>query len=90
MIINKLIQDFNWGMTPMSQEKKTLAIANFLKIFDAHTFGEKPRSFQKFESGDDVSPTTSREKEFLWWRWVEQGRLHSLYALGVKSGATNA
>ena len=86
MIINKLIQDFSLGMTNEPREEDT-RYCQLLKNFDAHTFRKKLVPFRSSESGDDA-PTTSKKKNFC--VALRTGTTYSLYALGVKSGATNA
>ena len=86
MIITKQITDFSLGMTNEPREEDT-RYCQLLKNFDAHTFRKKLVPFRSSESGDDA-PTTSKKKNFC--VALRTGTTYSLYALGVKSGVTNA
>ena len=85
-ILQKQINDFSLGMTNESREPDT-RYAQLLKNFDAHTYKRKLVPFRSSEDGDDAG-NTSKKKNFC--VALRTGTTHSLYALGVKSGATTA
>lgn len=82
----QIIREFSLGMTNEPREADT-RYAQLIKNFDAHTFKNKLVPFRSSESGDDA-PTTSKKKNFA--VALRTGSTYSLYALGVKSGVTNA
>ena len=85
-ILQKQINDFSLGMTNESREPDT-RYAQLLKNFDAHTYKRKLVPFRSSEDGDDAG-NTSKKKNFC--VALRTGTTYSLYALGVKSGATTA
>src|SRR3990167_2699762 len=86
LLITKKINDFSLGMTSELRDPDT-RYASLLKNFDAHTYKRKLVPFRSSEDGDDAG-NTSKKKNFC--VALRTGTTHSLYALGVKSGATTA
>lgn len=86
LIITKQINDFSLGMTNEARDPDT-RYAQLIKNFDAHTYKRKLVPFRSSEDGDDAG-NTSKKKNFC--VALRTGTTHSLYALGVKSGATTA
>ena len=86
LLITKKINDFSLGMTSELRDPDT-RYASLLKNFDAHTYKRKLVPFRSSEDGDDAG-NTSKKKNFC--VALRTGTTYSLYALGVKSGATTA
>ena len=86
LLIHKKINDFSLGITNELRDPDT-RYASLLKNFDAHTYKHKLVPFRSSEDGDDAG-NTSKKKNFA--IALRTGTTHSLYALGVKSGATTA
>lgn len=85
------LNDFSGGMVndPRLENYK---FSQLTKNFDAHTFQKKLVPFRNSESGDDA-PTTSQKQAFcvaLCKDLSATANPYALFALGVKTGLTNA
>src|SRR3990167_1427798 len=80
------IRDFSLGMTSDAREPDT-RFSQLIKNFDAHTFKSKLVPFRSSESSDSAGSTSIKKNLAIALR---TGTTYSLYALGVKSGATSA
>ncbi len=84
--ISQKITSFQNGMTNDPREEN-LAYSQLIKNFDAHTYPHKLVPLRTSESGDDSAATSQKQNFCIALR---TGTTYSLYALGVKSGATTA
>jgi|SRR3990167_2591809 len=86
-IYETIITDFSKGMTNDPREKDT-RYAQLIKGFDAHTYPRKLVPLRDSESGDSAA-STSKKQNFCVALSKDLGT-YALFALGVKSGVTNA